>query len=257
MANHRLFYGILDKYLRSCAVMPTNEPGRNDTIVGELMTGKIDWVIYPEGGLVKSKRVVEGNRLMLDLPHRTGPPRTGGAVMALSAEIYKRRYLRALEEENRERAETIASRFGFEDVDDLCQKVWLSVREALGRYDPERASFTRWLEIIARRKAISEREGRQRRQRLIQRVGDARSDETNANLAGEHGLDDRELLAVIRSCAEELRGREREVFCLRYYCDLSTEQIANACDISEQRVRGALTEARKKLAGCLQHRGFV
>ena len=92
--------------------MSTRNTNRNRTIVGELMTHRFDWVIYPEGGLNKSKSVMQGKSLRLEMPHRQGPPHTGAAVLALQAEYSRRRYLEALERGDDETARAIGERFG-------------------------------------------------------------------------------------------------------------------------------------------------
>ncbi|NRA39528.1 MAG: alpha/beta hydrolase, partial [Planctomycetes bacterium] len=97
LGDSTLFSGAFGKYLRACGVLPTNEPGRNRIIVGDLMSGNNDWVIYPEGSMVKSKKVYEDGEWLLDLPHHDSPrsPHTGSAVLALKAAIHRFQYKEA------------------------------------------------------------------------------------------------------------------------------------------------------------------
>jgi esterase/lipase/1-acyl-sn-glycerol-3-phosphate acyltransferase len=122
LADAGLFSGYLGRYLRSCGVMSTRDAARNRTIVRELMTRSYDWVIYPEGGLVKSKKTVENGKLMLDLPHRSGSPHTGAAVLALKAEICKRAYRRACEHGDDARREHYETRYSLTDPSQLAQQ---------------------------------------------------------------------------------------------------------------------------------------
>ena len=119
LADHKLFQGVMGKYLKSCGVMSVREPLRNRAIIGDLMTGRFGWVIYPEGLMLKNKKMVHKGKLVLDNPERKGRPHTGAAVMALKTELHKAEYLRAW---NREDAATVASlreRFGIESPDEL------------------------------------------------------------------------------------------------------------------------------------------
>jgi RNA polymerase sigma-70 factor (ECF subfamily) len=56
-----------------------------------------------------------------------------------------------------------------------------------------------------------------------------------------------ELAERLRQAISELPGREAEVFCLRYFEDLSYERIAETLDISAGAVAQALHKARAKL----------
>ncbi|MHC4109296.1 MAG: lysophospholipid acyltransferase family protein, partial [Planctomycetota bacterium] len=119
LATHTLFRGWFGKYLRALGVMSTHHPRRNRTIIGELMTGRHDWVIYPEGGLIKNKKMVEKGRLRLNHPTRQGPPHTGAALLALKAEICKRRYLAACEANDTRRIRYYQRRYGLTGPVDL------------------------------------------------------------------------------------------------------------------------------------------
>ena len=119
LADAKLFRGRLGRYLHACGVMSTRAPERNHAIVRELMTREFDWVIYPEGGLIKNRRVVRGRRLDLDTPHRKGQPHTGAAVLALQAELYKRKYLDASARGDAERVARLEERFGLGGVDEI------------------------------------------------------------------------------------------------------------------------------------------
>jgi len=119
LATDNIFKGIFGKYLRSLGVMSIRAPQRNRTIVAELMTGRANWVIYPEGGLVKSKKTVENGRLRVSRGERIAPPHTGAAVLALKAELRKRRYLEAIAADDRRRMEYYEDRYDVAGPDDV------------------------------------------------------------------------------------------------------------------------------------------
>ena len=62
---------------------------------------------------------------------------------------------------------------------------------------------------------------------------------------------------VIRRAVWNLRPAEREPIVLRYYDNLSYEQIAQLLDISIQAVNGRLIRAKREIAKQLKRRGFT
>nr|MBA3708025.1 1-acyl-sn-glycerol-3-phosphate acyltransferase [Planctomycetota bacterium] len=95
LAHHSLFRGKFGDYLRTVGAMSTRDPDVKHTIVEDLISGKNDWVIYPEGSMIKDKKTWEKGKFAINSPDRVGPPHTGAAVLGLQAEIYKELYLDA------------------------------------------------------------------------------------------------------------------------------------------------------------------
>ncbi len=120
LAAHFLFKGALGRYFRMVGVLSTRDPHRNRTIIGDLMTGRANWVIYPEGGLVKNKKMVEKGRLMLSRAGGSAPPHTGGAVMALKSELRKARYLAVCAAGDAQRRAYFEDRYGMSGPEDVC-----------------------------------------------------------------------------------------------------------------------------------------
>jgi esterase/lipase/1-acyl-sn-glycerol-3-phosphate acyltransferase len=121
LAKHSLFTGMFDRFFRANGVMSVRDPHRNRTILSELITGRFNWVIYPEGGIIKNKKTVSGGRLLLDRPGRQGPPHTGAAVLALRAETIKRRFLDAIARGDEARLAFYREQYGLTDPRDLAE----------------------------------------------------------------------------------------------------------------------------------------
>ncbi|NQZ70657.1 MAG: 1-acyl-sn-glycerol-3-phosphate acyltransferase [Lentisphaeria bacterium] len=119
LADKTLFSGAIGDYMLSMGVLPTNEPKRDDMILHDLMTSSSDWIIYPEGAMVKSKRIFKKGKFMINTPERIGPPRTGAATLAMKSEIYKKDYLSFLENNNDKKARAFEERFNISGPDDL------------------------------------------------------------------------------------------------------------------------------------------
>lgn len=114
LGMHGLFEGRSARILQSLGVLSVKHPQRNRMIIGELITGSHDWVIYAEGGLIKNKKTVEDGRLHLTHPAHTGPPHTGAAMLALKAEISRQRYLQACAAEDVIRQTFYENTYGLE-----------------------------------------------------------------------------------------------------------------------------------------------
>ncbi len=95
LADDSLFKGLFGEYLKRMGARSTHEPLRNRMIIGDLVTGRHDWVIFPEGVMVKSKKVVHHGKLKFVHPTRGGRPHTGAAVLALKAALVRERFLAA------------------------------------------------------------------------------------------------------------------------------------------------------------------
>ncbi len=120
LGTHGVFKGIFGRYFEAVGGMSTRHPRRNRTIVRELVTCRSDWVIYPEGGLIKNKKTYHRGRYELDHPDRHGPPHTGAAMLALKAEIAKRRYLNACEDDDLRRTEFYEESYGLSGPHNVC-----------------------------------------------------------------------------------------------------------------------------------------
>ncbi|MFP3870543.1 MAG: 1-acyl-sn-glycerol-3-phosphate acyltransferase [Syntrophobacteria bacterium] len=98
LAYHGLFTGALGTYLENVGAVSTKDPDRDKTIVCSLLTGDHSWLMFPEGAMIKDKKIIErGKFLIYSATGSRRPPHTGAAALALRAEFYRQR-LRRLEQ---------------------------------------------------------------------------------------------------------------------------------------------------------------
>ncbi|MBF0244727.1 MAG: 1-acyl-sn-glycerol-3-phosphate acyltransferase, partial [Planctomycetes bacterium] len=122
LADHELFVGRFGEYLRTLGGFSSRDHLRDRIIIGELMKGSHNWVIFPEGMMVKNKKVYHEGKYRMDSPERTGPPHTGAAVLALKAEIYRRLYQEALEKGDERMVTYLNKRFFISGPEELAGK---------------------------------------------------------------------------------------------------------------------------------------
>ncbi|MFT7099389.1 MAG: esterase/lipase/1-acyl-sn-glycerol-3-phosphate acyltransferase [Rickettsiales bacterium] len=92
LAHSGLFHGIFGRFLKSVGAISTKDKKRDDIIISDLVKGKYDWMIYPEGGMVKSKEIHNENSSYLfggDDDSVKNRVRTGSAVLALKSQLYR------------------------------------------------------------------------------------------------------------------------------------------------------------------------
>ncbi len=121
LADVGLFKGPLGNYLDQVGAVSTRDPDRDKLIVKTLLTGEAAWVIYPEGRMVKNKKLVEKGRYMISYAGGKHPPHTGAATLALRTEFYRQR-LRHLHALDHKEAQRLLIQFGIEDIDPVINR---------------------------------------------------------------------------------------------------------------------------------------
>ena len=58
LADANLFKGGLRRFFDMVGVISTRDPDRDQLILRSLLTGETDWIIYPEGNMVKTKKTM-------------------------------------------------------------------------------------------------------------------------------------------------------------------------------------------------------
>lgn len=124
LAAAELFAGRIGQYLLSMGNVSTQDPDRDRIIVNSLLTGEHPWIIFPEGGMIKDKKVVDpqGTFKVYSKGIRR-PPHTGAAVLALRAEYYRQRLACFMDRADKQDAiQPILTKLGLQSVDQALQK---------------------------------------------------------------------------------------------------------------------------------------
>ncbi len=86
--------GILKPFLENLGAVSTKAPDKNYLITKNLISGDAEWIIFPEGMMVKNKKLINNNRFAIHLDDHIEKPHTGAAAIALRCEFYRERLLR-------------------------------------------------------------------------------------------------------------------------------------------------------------------
>lgn len=115
LADASMFSGALGQILETLGNLSTSAPDRDRVIVKNLLTGEANWIIFPEGSMVKDKAIVESTRYAVSWAGGRRPPHTGAATLSLRTEFYRHR-LRRMAAEFPEEADRLRRMFGIEDL---------------------------------------------------------------------------------------------------------------------------------------------
>jgi esterase/lipase/1-acyl-sn-glycerol-3-phosphate acyltransferase len=92
LADDTVFVGWLGGYMRLAGSISTKNKARDCIIADDFLSGKADWIVYPEGHMVKNKQITFDNgEFCIHTAMRQGPVYTGAAVLALKAELMRQK----------------------------------------------------------------------------------------------------------------------------------------------------------------------
>jgi len=116
LADAEFFRGPFSRLLEQVGAVSTRDPERDRLIIKSLLTGEANWIIFPEGGMVKTMKVMEKGRFMIAWAAGKRPPHTGAATLAIRAEFYRER-LRGLSRSAPLECDRLMGLFNLESLD--------------------------------------------------------------------------------------------------------------------------------------------
>ena len=118
LAAFELFKGAFGSYLEQVGAVSTKNPDRDRLIVKSLLTGEANWIIFPEGRMVKNKKIIEKGRFMISAAGGKHPPHSGAATLAMRTEFYRQR-LQKLSAENSDEVRHLLELFQIENLESV------------------------------------------------------------------------------------------------------------------------------------------
>lgn len=120
LADSGLFIGAFGSFLEKLGAVSTRHPDRDRLIVKSLLTGEASWIIFPEGRMVKNKKIIEKGNFVVSFAGGKHPPHTGAATLALRTEFYRQR-IRTLSAAAPEEAHRVMTDFGIASVNEITE----------------------------------------------------------------------------------------------------------------------------------------
>jgi esterase/lipase/1-acyl-sn-glycerol-3-phosphate acyltransferase len=99
----------------------TKDPHRDELILKTLLSQDAHWIIFPEGMMVKNKKLVKQDQFRLTEDGEAKRPRTGAAIHALRCEFFRER-LRRLKAMGEPEFERLVQLFEIRDIDPVLSK---------------------------------------------------------------------------------------------------------------------------------------
>ncbi|MBF0390594.1 MAG: alpha/beta fold hydrolase [Desulfamplus sp.] len=96
LAAAELFQGSLKGVLEAMGAVSTRDPQRDFLIVKSLINAQADCIIFPEGMMVKNKKITSDGDFKRYEGSEVQRPRTGAATLALKTEFYRERLRRMI-----------------------------------------------------------------------------------------------------------------------------------------------------------------
>ena len=162
-----------------------------------------------------------------------------------------REAFRLLFERHKDRVYTVALYFFGGDeatANDITQQVFLKLFSRIGQFQGE-AEFSTWLYRVTTNACVDE----QRKRRRFLPFGAALADEPRARGAQEERVAGAELEGAVARAVASLKPKLRAVMLLKYFEELSYEEIAAAVGCSAGTVASRLNRGHKILARKLGH----
>lgn len=120
LADSSLFTGFLEGFLKQAGAVSTKNPHRDLLIIRSLLKNEADWIIFPEGRMVKDKKVFQDGQYVVSSETGISKPHTGAANLALRTEFYRQRIAR-LALSRPDDSARLLEKFGISSVDEISE----------------------------------------------------------------------------------------------------------------------------------------
>jgi esterase/lipase/1-acyl-sn-glycerol-3-phosphate acyltransferase len=114
LADSSFFVGKLGDVMNRGGGISTTNPDRDTILINALLTDSHPVIIFPEGQMMKDKKIIEKGKYLINTATGRRPPHTGAGRIALRSQFI-REELRILSERNdQESIAQVAAHFGFD-----------------------------------------------------------------------------------------------------------------------------------------------
>ena len=124
LADNSLFVGKLGEILGKCGALSTAAPNRDSILINALLTDCNPVIIFPEGQMIKDKKIIEKGKYLVYNVSGRRPPHTGAGRIALRSQFIREKLRVFRDRKDYASIARMAAHFGFNaaDVDRVIEK---------------------------------------------------------------------------------------------------------------------------------------
>ena len=125
IADDSIFVSFFGDFLKNIGALSKSDPNRDNIIMGDILQGTKDWLIFPEGIMVKGKRIIKEDDEHYSVKIDGIPKKvfTGAAYFGLNSQLLREDYLHdKITDKQR-----FAKKYFINDIDDICDKETMMV----------------------------------------------------------------------------------------------------------------------------------
>lgn len=124
LADKSFFGGKMGELMDKLGAISTANPNRDTILINALLTESNPVIIFPEGQMIKDKKLMEKGKYMVFNTGARRPPHTGAGRIALRSQFIREELRLFRDRGDNSSIEQLAAHFGFDaaDVDQILQK---------------------------------------------------------------------------------------------------------------------------------------
>jgi esterase/lipase/1-acyl-sn-glycerol-3-phosphate acyltransferase len=124
LAHHSFFSGEMSTFMDKVGAISTIDPNRDKIFINALFTDSHPVIIFPEGQIIKDKKIIERGKHIVYNAGIRRPPHSGAAQIALRTEFIREKLRNFRSRGDSSSIARIAEHFGFDpaDVDKIINK---------------------------------------------------------------------------------------------------------------------------------------
>jgi len=117
LAHHSFFSGDMITFMDKVGAISTTDQNRDKIFINALLTDSHPVIIFPEGQIIKDKKIIEKGKYIVYNSGLRRPPHSGAAQIALRTQFIREKLRNFRTQRDDSSIARIASYFGFDPVD--------------------------------------------------------------------------------------------------------------------------------------------
>jgi esterase/lipase/1-acyl-sn-glycerol-3-phosphate acyltransferase len=117
LADSSFFAGKLGEIMNRAGAVSTVDPNRDSILINSLLTDRNPVIIFPEGQMIKDKKIIERGKYLVYNVSGRRPPHTGAARIALRSQFIREKLRVFRDRKDYASIARIAAHFGFSPLD--------------------------------------------------------------------------------------------------------------------------------------------